>query len=71
MAEFPVSPNNLAKLETLARHIYEHRTGQGVEEPCASDYGIDFLELFLEFQALFAMFQDGEPSLEVEPETIH
>ncbi len=59
MAEFPVTPSNLAKLETLARHIYEHRTDQGAEEPCASDYGIDFLELLLEFQALFAMFQYG------------
>ena len=78
MTEFIV-PSNIAKLELLAKDIYEYRTGPYSEEPerepCARDYGIDFLNLFLEIQTLFSMVNDLNTTdmdgCGPVPETVH
>ena len=77
LREFIV-PSNIAKLEILAKDIFEHRTENGGDdtppEPCALNYAIDFLDLFLEIQTMFSLMHasehEGEPS-PPEEEVIH
>ena len=62
-------PTNIARLESLAKDIYEHRSqdDQG-EEPMALNYGIDFLDLFLEIQTMLSMINSLPDPLIYEEE---
>ena len=61
-------PTNIARLESLAKDIYEYKSQVGFEsvantqeedlvlkEPVPMNYGIDFLDLFLEIQTMLSM----------------
>ena len=54
-------PTNIARLESLAKDIYEYKSqGDSAEEdvlkePRPLNYGINFLELFLEIQTMLSM----------------
>ena len=63
-------PTNIARLESLAKDIYEYKSQGGsaeedvLKEPKPLNYGINFLELFLEIQTMLSMLNSlPDPAL--------
>ena len=75
-------PTNIARLESLAKDIYEYKSQVGfesvantqegdlvLEEPVPMNYGIDFLNLFLEIQTMLSMLNSlPDPAIYEEEE---
>jgi len=75
-------PTNIARLESLAKDIYEYKSQVGFEsvantqeedlvlkEPVPMNYGIDFLNLFLEIQTMLSMLNSlPDPTIYEEEE---